>query len=145
MISQKFKRLSYWISNCPFCLEGRLKLHLQFFNNEKWNKKVLARVGCIYCIYLDVYSVGRFISKDFVSCSGYVDDLYFLVKLGQVALIIFIIMAVCIILALIITCCFSLFKVYRVTHKEWEFRDDCTKSILSVSWFPASSNLFRSF
>jgi len=35
----------------------------------------------------------------------------------------------------------------RVTHKEWDLRDDCTKSILSVSlysWIPATIKVFLS-
>ena len=34
---------------------------------------------------------------------------------------------------------------YRVTHKGWDLRDDCTDYILCVSlhsWFPATTNLF---
>jgi len=41
---------------------------------------------------------------------GYYDDLYLLIKLGQVALIIFIILAIFIIFAMIIMCCVSMFK-----------------------------------
>jgi len=39
----------------------------------------------------------------------------------------------------------NILEIYRVTHKGWDFRDDCTKFILFVclySWFPATMILF---
>ena len=36
-------------------------------------------------------------------------------------------------------------NIYSVTHKRWDFRDDCSEFKLSVflySWFPATVNLF---
>ena len=42
----------------------------------------------------------------------------------------------------------KLATLIRVTHKGWDFRDDCTEFIMSVSfylWFPATVNLLRYF
>ena len=43
--------------------------------------------------------------------------------------------------------CLCLTQRYRVTHKGWDFKDDCTEFIVSVFLylrFPASLNLFLS-